>query len=65
MASTFGFVTKDWKLQSIGVLSELLGLLLCVLIGFLYGISITYLSWESPDFNWPTPEMVYRLVQLV
>ncbi|XP_046683070.1 uncharacterized protein LOC124369234 isoform X2 [Homalodisca vitripennis] len=59
MASTFGFVTKDWKLQKIGVLNELMGLLLCVLIGFLYGLIIGCLSWESPDVAmWPTPEMI-------
>uniref|UniRef100_A0A1B6KVF1 DUF389 domain-containing protein n=1 Tax=Graphocephala atropunctata TaxID=36148 RepID=A0A1B6KVF1_9HEMI len=61
MASIFGFVTKDWKLQKIGVLNEFLGLLLCVLIGFLYGIIIACFSWESPDVPmWPTPEMLNR-----
>lgn len=61
MASTFGFATKDWKLQKIGLLNEMLGLLLCVLIGFLCGLLVGYWHWESPDFTWPTGKMLSRL----
>lgn len=44
MASTIGFAISDHKLQTIGILNETIGLLLCVLIGFLFGLVVGMLG---------------------
>lgn len=60
MAGTIGFAISDRKLQTIGVLNETIGLLLCVLIGFLFGLVIGMLgrTWETG--KWPSEEMTSR-----
>ncbi|KAL1129096.1 hypothetical protein AAG570_013627, partial [Ranatra chinensis] len=60
MAGMFGTVIKDKKLQKMGVCNELLGLLLCVLIGFLFGIlvGVTGNHWVIGTGDWPTDEMI-------
>jgi uncharacterized hydrophobic protein (TIGR00271 family) len=57
LAVTFGSVVRDWQLVRVGVLSELLSLLLCVLDGFLVGLCFAPFG---PSFGIPTAEMVSR-----
>jgi len=37
MATTFGAVIRDYQLIKTGLLSELVGLLLCLMVGFIFG----------------------------
>jgi uncharacterized hydrophobic protein (TIGR00271 family) len=57
LAVTFGSVVRDWQLVRVGVLSELLSLLLCVLDGFLVGLCFAPFG---PSFGIPTAEMLNR-----
>ncbi|OXA40543.1 uncharacterized protein LOC110860701 [Folsomia candida] len=63
MAMTFGAVIRDWQLVRIGIISELVGLLLCLLVGFIFGILLQVPGpggpWDKID-QWPTPQMVAR-----
>lgn len=44
VAATFGTLIHDWKLQKLGIINGLIGLLLCLIIGFLYGITATFIQ---------------------
>eukprot|EP01108_Squamamoeba_japonica_P005901 TRINITY_DN4771_c0_g1_i1.p1 TRINITY_DN4771_c0_g1~~TRINITY_DN4771_c0_g1_i1.p1 ORF type:complete len:571 (+),score=328.91 TRINITY_DN4771_c0_g1_i1:84-1796(+) len=57
LAVTFGSVVHDWKLVRVGVLSELLSLMICVMSGFVVGLCFAN---YGPFFNWPTNEMAGR-----
>ncbi|XP_014256255.1 uncharacterized protein LOC106670435 isoform X1 [Cimex lectularius] len=59
IAGMFGTVIPDKKLQKIGVLNGLLSLLLCVFIGFLFGVCVDLLETHQDDI-WPTTEMTTR-----
>nr|CAD7203222.1 unnamed protein product [Timema douglasi] len=56
MAGTFGTVIGDRSLQKMGVLNELFGLGISLVVGFLYGI----LMGLTGQGDWPTMEMTSR-----
>ncbi|KAG8234463.1 hypothetical protein J437_LFUL011862, partial [Ladona fulva] len=63
LAGTFGIVVHDKQLKKIGVINELIGLAVCILVGFIYGLVIgcssdTYRYSDST--MWPTSEMISR-----
>lgn len=57
MAGTFGFMIKDRNLQTLGIMNELFGLLLCVVIGYLFGIIVELSNIQWGNGFWPTEEM--------
>lgn len=63
MAMTFGTVIRDWSLVKIGLVNELIGLLICLLVGYFFGI-ILQLPWSHGPWKdvavWPTGQMVAR-----
>ncbi|XP_052256226.1 uncharacterized protein LOC127861613 isoform X2 [Dreissena polymorpha] len=64
LAATFGQVIKNNELRNLGITSELKGLLICLLTGFLFGlvtggIGLKGAFWGSTT-EWPTSEMVSR-----
>lgn len=60
MAATFGTAIADRKLQKTGLRSEIIGLLLSLTFGFIFGLLVgtTEESWGSG--GWPTAEMKSR-----
>ncbi|XP_071451867.1 uncharacterized protein [Hetaerina americana] len=60
VTATFGVVIADRRLQMIGIRTELTGLGLCLLFGFIFGLIIGSAEnpWGSGD--WPTTEMKGR-----
>ena len=59
LAGTFGTVIRDRELQRLGVKNELIGLLLCLSSGFLFGIIYGSVEHWRSGF-WLTSEMVAR-----
>ncbi len=63
MAGCFGAVIHDRKLVKTGIISELVGLSLCLGIGFIFGICVAWHPFAGPWAEvrkWPTDEMVGR-----
>ncbi len=63
MAGCFGAIIQDRKLVKTGLISELVGLSLCLVIGFIFGICVAWHPFPGPwdgVENWPTNEMVGR-----
>jgi hypothetical protein len=60
MAATFGTAIADKKLQKIGLRSEIIGLAVSLIFGFIFGllVGVTESPWGSG--NWPTEEMKGR-----
>ncbi|XP_067004263.2 uncharacterized protein [Anabrus simplex] len=60
MTFTFGTVIADRKLQKIGIRSELIGLFMSLIFGFIFGLFVgtTQSPWGYGD--WPTSEMKSR-----
>ncbi|XP_050526385.1 uncharacterized protein LOC126897051 isoform X2 [Daktulosphaira vitifoliae] len=56
-AATFGTMIKDKKLRNMGIVNEIVGLVLCVIIGFGYGLTASYFDERDPS-EWMTEEMV-------
>ena len=54
LATTFGFVVKDYPLLRLGVRNELLALFICILVGMIVGACYTPFA---TDFEWPNTEM--------
>ncbi|CAE7947825.1 unnamed protein product [Symbiodinium sp. KB8] len=62
LALTFGIFICDLRLARIGAVTELVGLVICVLFGFMTGLVIAPLA-EHADITggvWPTSEMTSR-----
>ncbi|XP_005099576.1 uncharacterized protein LOC101851953 isoform X2 [Aplysia californica] len=64
LAGVFGTVISNEQLRNLGCKSEIKGLVLCILVGFLTGfipavLELGGLSWRSSD-SWPTFEMSSR-----
>ncbi|KJE89698.1 hypothetical protein CAOG_01132 [Capsaspora owczarzaki ATCC 30864] len=57
LAVTFGSVIRDRHLITTGVRSEVIGLSICLAMGFIMGTIWT--NW-GPQFSWPTSEMAAR-----
>ncbi|XP_059488873.1 uncharacterized protein LOC132204399 [Neocloeon triangulifer] len=63
LAGTFGTVIRDRQLQRVGIVHELFGLLMCLVIGFVFGLVIASIvdHWpDDPNASWPTEEMKAR-----
>ncbi|KAG8187350.1 hypothetical protein JTE90_011712 [Oedothorax gibbosus] len=60
MAGTFGAVIRDRSLRNLGIKTEIFGLLLCVFIGFTFGLLSEVLNAVWGHKEWPNPEMVSR-----
>ncbi|GIY06004.1 uncharacterized protein CDAR_253032 [Caerostris darwini] len=60
MAGTFGAVIRDRSLRNLGIKTEILGLFLCMVIGFTFGLLSEALNsvWGSKE--WPNSEMISR-----
>nr|XP_014289505.1 uncharacterized protein LOC106689162 isoform X1 [Halyomorpha halys] len=54
VAATFGTVISDCRLQKLGIVNGLLGLFLCLIIGFIYGIINAFIQGNLPRIQWPT-----------
>ncbi|PSN37429.1 hypothetical protein C0J52_19036 [Blattella germanica] len=64
MAGTFGTVIADRYLQKIGVLNELYGLLVCIAVGFVFGIIAGLATDHWGTTGWPTSEMISSIIQV-
>ena len=63
MAITFGTMIRDCALLKSGFKSELIGLGICLFIGFISGLCLESRAFAGPWANvakWPTDEMVGR-----
>ncbi|XP_022704303.1 uncharacterized protein LOC111269159 [Varroa jacobsoni] len=65
MAITFGIIIHDMKLIKTGLRTELCGLVLCLLFGFCFGITMAYFGDETGGLawgpnTWPNPEQTAR-----
>lgn len=63
IAITFGLVIQDRSLTMTGVRSCIISLIICLVVGYLYGIIVFIWSegWNPPPNGiWPTPEMAVR-----
>jgi hypothetical protein len=54
MAGTFGAVIADRHLQKIGVLNELCGLFVCLVVGFIFGLEAGLFNENWGNGGWPT-----------
>ncbi|XP_060841365.1 uncharacterized protein LOC132922064 isoform X4 [Rhopalosiphum padi] len=57
-AATFGTMIKNKKLRNMGIVNEIIGLILCVIIGFAYGLSATFFD-KRDSSQWITNEMAF------
>lgn len=55
---------KDKKLRNMGIVNEIIGLILCVIIGFGYGLITSCFDRRDPS-QWMTDEMAYMLSFIV
>lgn len=60
LAATFGSVIKDQKLHYWGLMNEFIGIALCILVGFLFGMIICGIEYGFGDTKLLTPEMASR-----
>ncbi|KAI8426122.1 hypothetical protein MSG28_005074 [Choristoneura fumiferana] len=59
-AGTLGTAVRDRSLQQLGVLHELLGLFLALVIGFIFGLAVCAVDGRYGIGEWPTYEMMTR-----
>jgi hypothetical protein len=57
MAATFGTAIADRKLQKIGLRSEIIGLLMSLTFGFVFGLLVGATEEQWGSGGWPTEEM--------
>lgn len=60
LASTFGTIIKDHKLQFWGLRNEIVGVLLCVVVGYFFGVTVCLMNYISGVEIRPTKEMLSR-----
>lgn len=68
LAATFGTAIKDFKLRNWGLKNEAIGILLCITVGFLFGVincSLDYLIGDDEKFLKVTFEMVILIFQTI
>jgi hypothetical protein len=53
-------VIEDRQLQKMGVLNELFGLLVCLVVGFIFGLAAGLANEHWGNGGWPTDEMIAR-----
>ena len=54
MGITFGIIIKDWRMFCTGLISEILGLVLCVIVGFM--VTLVF-GQNGEEWDWPNPEV--------
>ncbi|KAM3966356.1 uncharacterized protein ACR2FA_012665 [Aphomia sociella] len=59
-AATLGTAVRDRSLQQMGVMHEMLGLFLSLVIGFIFGLIICAVDEKYGVGEWPTDEMMSR-----
>ena len=61
LAGIFGAVISDIPLRNRGIRNEVISLIICVLIGFVYGlIFCPWIEAYNRSIQWPTNEMIQR-----
>lgn len=60
IAGTFGTCIQDRSLMRLGVVNEMLGILLTMVIGFLFGLVICMIDDRYGVGEWPTNEMLSK-----
>lgn len=60
MAATFGTAIADRKLQRIGLQTEIIGLLMSVIFGFIFGLLVGTTEEQWVSGSWPTEEMMSK-----
>lgn len=60
LAATFGAVIKDHKLQYWGLANEIIGIFMCILVGFVFGLITCGLDYSFETNKGLTPEMISR-----
>ncbi|XP_067124254.1 uncharacterized protein [Centruroides vittatus] len=60
LAGTFGAVIQDKSLRNLGIKTEIVGLVLCLLFGFVFGLICANFSSKWGQGDWPTTEMASR-----
>ncbi|CAI9727185.1 Hypothetical predicted protein [Octopus vulgaris] len=63
LAGTFGIVIQNYSLRNLGLRSESIGLALCIICGFIFGLIIGAIQLQGlPGYidEWPTMEMKSR-----
>ena len=61
LAITFGTFLRDYTLLKTGLASEMHGILICILVGFIGGLIATPSMEITPNLHWPTGEMCSRI----
>jgi len=61
MAATFGTAIADRKLQKIGLQSEIIGLLMSLMFGFIFGLLVGTTEEQWASGGWPTEEMMSKV----
>lgn len=61
MAMVFGSAIHDWSLVRLGVVNELVGLFLCLTVGYIFGVSLQLDQgpWKGVE-KWPTEQIIAR-----
>jgi hypothetical protein len=60
MAATFGTAIADRKLQKLGLQSEIIGLLMSLIFGFIFGLLVGTTEEQWSSGSWPTEEMMSK-----
>ena len=61
MGITFGIIIKDWKMFCTGLISELAGLTLCIIVGFI----VTFVFGQYGEvWDWPNTEMEEIIIEI-
>ena len=60
LAGIFGAVISDKKLRNMGIKNELISLIMCTFIGFIFGLIFCYWIESYGVTKWPTEEMLSR-----
>eukprot|EP00095_Tigriopus_kingsejongensis_P011013 snap_masked-scaffold1087_size63509-processed-gene-0.3 protein:Tk11013 transcript:snap_masked-scaffold1087_size63509-processed-gene-0.3-mRNA-1 annotation:"conserved hypothetical protein" len=60
LAGTFGTVIKDKKLRNLGINHELISLLICIIVGMVFGLIFAPWIETYGVKQWPTSEMLSR-----
>lgn len=60
LAATFGAVIKDHKLQYWGLANEIIGIFMCIFVGFVFGLITCGVDYSFGNEKGLTPEMITR-----
>ena len=58
LALTFGVTLNEWHMTKIGLKNEIFSLIICIIVGFIFGLLYALISANSMD--WPTDKMMSR-----